>query len=135
MTTSPSLELQGAIVARLKTVAGVAALIGQRIYDRVPAAPTFPYVTLGPMDELSDDTDCTAGFNIALDINVWSRAVGFPEAKRISDAVRGGLLDPELTLTDNALVYFQHRQTVFSEDPDGLTNRARMSFEAFAEQP
>ncbi|TPM55348.1 DUF3168 domain-containing protein [Mesorhizobium sp. B2-2-4] len=133
--TSPSLELQGAIVARLKAVAGVTALIGQRVYDRVPAKPVFPYVTLGPMDELSEDADCIDGFSIALDINVWSRAVGFPEAKRIGDAVRAGLLDPELALTDNALVYFQHRQTVYSEDPDGLTNRARMSFEAFAEQP
>ncbi|TPN43208.1 DUF3168 domain-containing protein [Mesorhizobium sp. B1-1-7] len=133
--TSPSLELQGAIVTRLKAVAGVTALIGQRVYDRVPANAIFPYVTLGPMDELSDDADCITGFSIALDINVWSRAVGFPEAKRISDAVRGALRDTDLALTDNALVYFQHRQTVFSEDPDGLTNRARMSFEAFAEQP
>ncbi|TPJ76193.1 DUF3168 domain-containing protein [Mesorhizobium sp. B2-6-3] len=133
--TSPSLELQGAIVARLKAVAVVTAMIGQRVYDRVPANAVFPYVTLGPMDELSDDADCIKGFNIAIDINVWSRAVGFPEAKRIGDAVRAGLLNPELALTDNALVYFQHRQTVYSEDPDGLTNRARMSFEAFAEQP
>ncbi|MCF6111999.1 DUF3168 domain-containing protein [Mesorhizobium muleiense] len=133
--TSPSLELQGVIVARLKAVAAVTALIGQRVYDSVPKNAAFPYVTLGPMDELSDDADCITGFDIALDINVWSRAVGFPEAKWISDAVRAALLDVELSLTANALVYFQHRQTVFSEDPDGLTNRARMSFEAFAEQP
>ncbi|MCA0025472.1 MULTISPECIES: DUF3168 domain-containing protein [unclassified Mesorhizobium] len=133
--TSPSLELQGAIVARLKALPAVAALIGTRIYDSVPAPTTFPYVTVGPMDELSDDADCITGFSIAVDLNVWSRAVGFPEAERISDAVRTGLLDPELALAANALVYFQHRQTVFSRDPDGLTNRARMSFEAFAEQP
>ncbi|AZO04584.1 DUF3168 domain-containing protein [Mesorhizobium sp. M2A.F.Ca.ET.043.02.1.1] len=133
--TSPSLELQGAIVARLKGVVGVTSLIGQRVYDTVPDKPTFPYVTIGPFDELSDDADCIKGFNIAFDINVWSRAVGLPEAEKISDAVRIGILEPELILADNALVYLQHRQTVFSRDPDGLTNRARMSFEAFAEQP
>ena len=87
------------------------------------------------MDELSDDADCIKGFSIALDLNVWSRAVGFPEAEKISAAVRIGILEPELALADNALVYLQHRQSVFSRDPDGLTNRARMSFEAFAEQP
>jgi hypothetical protein len=133
--TSPSLELQGAIVTRLKGVAGVTSLIRQRVYDTVPANPTFPYVTVGPMVELSDDADCIKGFDITFDINVWSRAVGFPEAEKISDAVRIGILEPELTLADNALVYLQHRQNVFSRDPDGLTNRARMSFEAFAEQP
>lgn len=133
--TSPSLELQGAIVARLKGVAGVTSLIGQRVYDTVPATPIFPYVTVGPMVELSDDADCIKGFDITFDINVWSRAVGFPEAEKISDAVRIGILEPELALADNALVYLQHRQNVFSRDPDGLTNRARMSFEAFAEQP
>ncbi|RWX71892.1 DUF3168 domain-containing protein [Mesorhizobium sp. M2A.F.Ca.ET.039.01.1.1] len=133
--TSPSLELQGAIVARLKGVAAVTSLIGQRVYDTVPANPIFPYVTVGPMVELSDDADCIKGFDITFDINVWSRAVGFPEAERISDAVRIGILEPELALADNALVYLQHRQNVFSRDPDGLTNRARMSFEAFAEQP
>ncbi|TPI39310.1 DUF3168 domain-containing protein [Mesorhizobium sp. B3-1-9] len=133
--TSPSLELQGAIVARLKEVAGVTSLIGQRIYDTVPPNPIFPYVTFVPMDELSDDADCIKGFAITFDINVWSRAVGFPEAEKIGDAVRIGILEPELALAENALVYLQHRQTVFSRDPDGLTNRARMSFEAFAEQP
>src|SRR4051812_29865219 len=105
--TSPSLELQGAIVARLKALPAVSALIGARVYDSVPAAATFPYVTVGPMDELSDDADCIKGFSIAVDLNVWSRAVGYPEAERISDVMRVGLLDPELALTDNALVYFQ----------------------------
>ena len=33
---SPSLELQGAIVARLKASAGLTALISGRVYDAVP---------------------------------------------------------------------------------------------------
>lgn len=133
--TSPSLELQGAIVARLKSVAAVTSLVAQRVYDTVPSGAVFPYITVGPFSELSDDADCISGFSIAFDLNVWSRAVGFPEAEKISDAGRNAVLDPEIALADNALVYLQHRETVFSRDPDGLTNRARMSFEAFAEQP
>jgi len=132
---SPSLELQGAIVARLKASAGLTALVSGRVYDAVPSTPLFPYITVGEGDETSDDVDCVDGFEISLDIDVWSRAVGFPEAKRISDEVRKALKTPDLTIPTNALVYFRHRQTRFLRDPDGLTSHAVMTFEAFAEQP
>ena len=132
---SPSLELQNAIVARLKSFAEVTAIVGQRIYDSVPGAPAFPYVTMGPTDELSDDTDCVNGFDISLQIDCWSRAPGYPEVKAISDAVRKALHNFEPALANNALVYFQHRQTRTFRDPDGLTSHAAMTFEAFAEQP
>lgn len=133
--TSPTLELQGAIVARLKADAAVSALIAGRVYDAVPSNPTFPYVSFGPSDELSDDADCITGFDIAMQIDCWSRAVGFPEARRISDAVRAALVATDLPITANALVYFTHRQTRLFRDPDGLTSHAAISFEAFAEQP
>ena len=132
---SPSLELQGAIVARLKGSAGLTALVGSRVYDAVPSNAVFPYVTVGEGDETSDDADCIDGFEISLDIDVWSRGVGFPEAKRISDEIRKALKSPELKLTQNALVYFNHRQTRFLRDPDGKTSHAVLTFEAFAEQP
>jgi len=132
---SPSLELQGAIVARLKASAPVSALIGDRVFDAVPENAPFPYVSMGPSDELSEDTDCTTGFDITLQIDCWSRAVGFPEVKELSDAVRQALLGFEPALVSNALVYFQHRQTRIFRDPDGLSSHAAMTFEAFAEQP
>lgn len=132
---SPSLELQGAIVARLKSSAALGGLISARVYDAVPANAVFPYVTVGEGEETSDDVDCIDGFEISLDIDVWSRAVGFPEAKRISQEIRAALKSSDLALTDNALVFFRHRQTRFMRDPDGLTSHAVMTFEAFAEQP
>jgi hypothetical protein len=132
---SPSLELQVAIVSRLKATHAVTALIGDRVFDNVPDQANFPYVTVGEGDETSDDVDCVEGFEISLDIDVWSRDVGYPEAKNISDAVRRALKSPALTIPTNALVYFQHRQTRFLRDPDGLTSHAVMTFEAFAEQP
>ncbi|MDQ0996879.1 hypothetical protein QFZ34_002061 [Phyllobacterium ifriqiyense] len=133
--TSPVLELQAAIVARLKANATVNGLIGGRVYDAVPANPTFPYVGFGPADELSDDVDCITGFEITMQIDCWSRAVGFPEVRRISDAVRAALVDTDLTITDNAIVYFTHRITRVFRDPDGSTSHAALTFSAFAEQP
>ncbi|EJL57966.1 hypothetical protein PMI09_00671 [Rhizobium sp. CF122] len=141
--TSPSLELQGAIVARLRTAAALADLVGARVYDAVPpeseriskTGAAWPYVTVGEGDETSDDVDCVDGFEISLDVDVWSRATGFPQAKQISDEIRRALKSPELVLPQNVLVYFRHRQTRFLRDPDGLTSHAVMTFEAFAEQP
>lgn len=132
--TSPTLELQGAIVAALKGDAGVTAIVGQRVCDRIEAGALFPYVSLGPTDEVSDDVDCTDGFEITLQIDCWSRVPGFPEVRRLADAVRQAL-KAELALTDNALVYLNHLTTRTFRDPDGLTSHAALTFEAFAEQP
>lgn len=133
---SPSLELQGAIVARLKASAGLAALVNGRIFDIVPKDAAFPYITVGEGDETSNDADCIDGFELSVDIDVWTRdPPGFPPAKRISDEVRKALKSPDLALPTNALVDFRHRQTRFLRDPDGLTSHAVMTFEGFAEQP
>jgi len=132
---SPSLELQGAIVARLKAWAGLSGTVNGRVYDAVPAGAAFPYITVGEGDETSDDADCIDGFEISLDIDIWSRANGYPEAKRISEEVREAIKSADLTLPTNALVDFRHRQTRFLRDPDGLTSHAVMTFEGFAEQP
>lgn len=140
---SPSLELQGTIVARLKADSSVTALVGARVYETVPpeeerharTGAAFPYVSMGPADELSDDAECINGFEIALQVDVWSRAVGSPEAKTIADAIRTSLRDYDFPLVSNALVLFQHQQTRFLRDPDGLTTHGIIIFEAFIEQP
>ena len=133
--TSPSLELQAAATVRLKAFAGLTSLISTRIYDNVPPIATFPYLSWGPEQSISDDTDCTAGFDISIQVDAWSQTLGLGEVKRVSEQVRLALHDYDLTLTDNALVLLQHRQTTFLRDPDGKTNHAAIEFSAFIEQP
>ena len=133
--TSPSFELQKLIYDRLTGNPAVSALIGTRVYDRVPDNPTFPYVSFGPFDELSDNADCIDGFEVTLQLDVWSRSVGFPECRKIVDAVRKALPDDGMTLPDNALATFNHRTSRIFRDPDGLTSHGAMTFEAFVEQP
>lgn len=140
--TSPTLELQDVIIEALRADVALTALVSGRVYDAVPpdtkrtadTGAAFPYVSLGPTSEVSDDADCIDGFEISLQIDCWSQKVGFPEVRRIADAVRAAL-KAELTLTDNALVYLQHRLTRTFRDPDGLVSHAALTFEAFAEQP
>lgn len=131
----PSLELQGAIVAVLKNTAAVQSLIGTRIYDPVPAGATFPYVSIGPDDLISDDADCITGFEITVQIDAWSRQPGFKEVKQVSDAVREALHNYAFSLSVNASVLFEHRITRNLRDPDGLTTHAAMTFTGFVEKP
>jgi hypothetical protein len=133
---NPELELQGAIVARLKADPAVTALVAGRIYDSVPQSAVFPYVTIGPIDSVGFDPDCITGFDVAQQIDCWSRAVGTPEVKKIIDAVRAALDDREadMPLATNGMVFFEHRTTRIVRDPDGLTSHGILSFEAAIER-
>jgi hypothetical protein len=127
-------ELQGALYDRLRATGGVTALVGTRIYDRVPPSPTFPYVSFGPSQAVSDDADCITAYEVSVQIDVWSRTVGRVEASQIADAVRRAILGADMTLTTNALVMIEHRDTRIFRDPDGQTNHAVLIFSASVEE-
>ncbi len=133
---SPELELQSAIVARLKADPAVTALIAGRVYDSVPASAVFPYVSIGPIDSVEDSSDCITGYFVAQQIDCWSRGVGYPECKKVTDAVRAALddRDADLPLSTNAMCFFEHRTTRITRDPDGLTSHGIIGFEAFIER-
>lgn len=130
---SPVLELQGAVVAALKSYAPLTAIVGARIYDEVPTSAAFPYVSLGPTNEVQVDADCIAASEITIQIDVWSRANGAPESLRIAHEVSLALAD--LSLTINALSSIEHRNTRRFRDPDGITNHAVVEMAAVVEQP
>lgn len=134
MSADPSLDLQEAIVAALKGDSAMATLVNGRVYDAVPSGATFPYVSMGADDVLTDDADCIRGYDIAVQIDVWSRAVGQPQMKSIAGAVRDVLHEADLTLDDHALVSLEHVTTRYLRDPDGATKHAAMEFRAFVDE-
>lgn len=138
---SPSLELWGAVVKRLKETAGVTALVGPRVYDHVPRGPhdqitaDFPFVALSTFDSITEDADCFPSEAISFDIDCWSRGVGQVEVQKIAEAVKAALHDQDtISLTNNALALLQHRQTRVFRDPDGITSHAVLTFEAVVER-
>lgn len=126
--TDVSLALQTAIVAALKNDAGVTAISGERVYDRVPANAAFPNVVYGGDQLLQDDADCAAGYESFITLHGWSRAVGQGEAKRLAHAVRARLHDADLAVADHRLHLIEHRSTDYLADPDGLTTHAVIVF-------
>ncbi|MDE3810439.1 DUF3168 domain-containing protein [Sinorhizobium meliloti] len=135
---SPELELQGAIVARLKADVGLMALVNG-VYDQPPdtafAAPKESYVTIGEAQFLRDDATCVNGGEVYLTLHAWSRKVGYPVAKQIADAVAEILHLAPLTLATNRLISIMHRQTRVFRDTDGLTSHAVIDFVANVEKP
>ncbi|MDJ1632676.1 DUF3168 domain-containing protein [Rhizobium rhizogenes] len=141
MSEDASFELQKAIVTLLKNDAAVISLVANRIYDRVPqddagnTTAVFPYISIGPDQEIPDPAECIRASEFFLQIDAWSRAVGFPEVKRIARAIEDALNDVELPLVANAQVYFEYDGRRIFRDPDGLTSHAALTFRAGIEKP
>ncbi len=75
----PVLELQGAIIQRLRSFPALVSLIGQRSYDNPPTndqgqvSPSiFPYVSIGASSAQQANADCIFADDIIFQLDVWS---------------------------------------------------------------
>ncbi len=128
--SDPSLELQTAIVTKLKADAGVIAAVGNRVYDNVPPNASFPYISLGDSQVLPDKADCIDGTEIFFSLDGWSRDLRFPECKSISKAIVAALDDQPLTVAGYDAVVFELDSVNYLRDPDGITRHVALSFRA-----
>ncbi|ETX26441.1 DUF3168 domain-containing protein, partial [Roseivivax isoporae] len=115
--------------------AGVGALVSDRIYDNVPNGVTFPYVSFGPTQEITDDEQCIDGEEHVFQIDVWDRSQArLSPTKRIAGAVKAALHDAALTLPDPyALAFIRVTSTRTMRDPDGITGHGIVIVEARVE--
>lgn len=124
--TDPGLELQGAIVAALKA----AEVCSARVYDRVPAAVQFPYVTIGEVQVIDDEAECIEAVEVFVTIHTWSRAVGKPEASAINAQIRAALHNANLPLSTWRLLEIRQRDARTFTDGDGITTHGISVFRA-----
>jgi len=132
---SAELELQGALVGRLKADAPLTLLVQGRVYDQPPSPVTYPYVTIGEAQTIRDDATCVSGGQVYLTLHAWSTKPGFPEVKQVADAVVESLHLAPIALPTNRLISIMHRQTRTFRDADGLTSHAVIEFVAYTEKP
>lgn len=133
---SSDLELQGAIVARLKARSTLTAIVAQRIYDRPPTNAPFPYVEYGESQALRDDVTCLKADLIYVTIHVWSQySGGFKELKEIINEVVEALDDAPLVLPSHRLVSLTRQDTRHFKDPDEVTTHGVVEFVARVETP
>lgn len=132
---SPDLELQGAIVARLRGYAPLTSLIGQKVYDKPPEGASEPYLEIGEAYCLRSDAECVDGQEVRLTLHAWSvYSGGFMEVKQIADAVVAALHQHPMALPTNRLISINHRITRTFRDADGVRSHATIEFVAFTER-
>lgn len=130
--SDPSYELQQAMFTALKN--NIGPEVGPRVYDQVPApvppatTATFPYVTIGDGQVLPDKADCIDGTEIFTQVDVWSRATGYPEAKTIVKKILLALDDKPPPMTGFTAVLFEIENIQYLRDPDGLTRHVALMF-------
>lgn len=129
-------ELRKAILDRLAADGAVTAIVGARIYDRPPASRIFPDVSFGYAQAVEDDELCIRGYEVAQQIDVWSRKQGSSlEAERAVQAITDAIHDVDLTLPDPyALSELRVVSSDVRDDPDGITVHGMVSVIALIEQ-
>lgn len=80
-------------------------------------------------------TQRVSGAQVYLTLHAWSTQVGFPEVRKVADAVVESLHLAPITLPTNRLISIMHRQTRTFRDADGLTSHAVIEFVANTEKP
>lgn len=140
--TDPSLPLQEALYARLRSDAALTALLaphadadigGSAVYDAVPQNARFPYVTLDR--EVKRNADHLNG---RLDLrfvylNVWSDHPGQQEVKQIIAAIDAALHEQPLPLSTGRVASVRVQDTDTARDADGRTYMGRVTLRIYTQ--
>jgi hypothetical protein len=119
----PIVALQTALVLALREDAGLAALVGDAIYDAPPPGVAAPYVVIARHDVVPRDGDLAPGHEHRVVLNVWSdqpsRRAALEIAERVQAVVEG------FVPTGMAITHRGHERTDTAIDLD--TGRARVA--------
>ena len=125
--------LQQAIYSKLSGDAELMAMI-RGVYAVVDQADdsgsdaAFPYVTIGRDSIVPWDTKTSFGAEAICQIDVWSRAGNYLEAKGIASAISNALHHQPLTIAGCSHVMTVEQSSAFMKDPDGTTKRGMLLF-------
>lgn len=120
--SDPSYDIQKAIVALLRVS------VTEDTYDTPPERSPFPRITIGDGQVLANFADCYAGSETYLQVDIWSREVGFGEAKTLANRVRAVLDDKIVPLDGHTMEYMRFESAQYLRDPDGITRHVAMTF-------
>jgi hypothetical protein len=126
--------LRAAIHDALCADASLTALLGgPKIYDEVPRAAEFPYVTLGEARIADLSGDAAPAQEHQLTLHAWSRQGGHNEAHMIAGALLQALDDAPLAPAGHRLVNLRFAVADIRRERDGRTYHALVRFRAVTE--
>ena len=105
MSYGMAAALQSAVYQHLLADAGVSGLVGDAIYDAVPAGDVATtYVSLGPEDVRDGSDKSGAGAVHRFTVSVVTQSAGFSTAKEVAAAISDALEDADLSLSRGRVV-------------------------------
>ena len=131
MSGSASWQLQQAVYAVLTANTDLTALLGgQRVYDEVPHAAAYPFITMGQTSSTDWGSDTSPGEEHILTLHVWSSFGGRSEAQLIMGAIRNVLHTARLTLAGHTLVNLRQQFSDVRREADGTTLHGLVRYRA-----
>lgn len=105
MSYGMAAALQSAVYQHLLADVAVSALVGDAIYDAVPAGNVATtYVSLGPEDARDSSDKSGAGAEHRFTISVVTQSAGFGAAKEVAAAIADALEEADLNLSRGRVV-------------------------------
>lgn len=126
----PSLAIQKAVYHRLTTSPAVTAIVGQRVYDDVPADAAFPFIHIG-----DDDFEPEAYFvRCTVRVNALTRGVGQVDVKRLAAAIQDAFAEPLVLDAPFVAPAHRHIETTYGEDLEHESQLGEVAFEFIAQE-
>lgn len=132
MTTYAAVAVADAIITALRADAGVAAIVGVRVYDEPPQDVAFPWVEVRDAETLPFDTDCTVGAETLLTIVAHTRPAsgGAGAGQRATNALAATIYEAlhraTPAVTGHALINLTVDIAVTRGDSDGISHECVM---------
>lgn len=132
--SDPGWSLQVALHAALLADTTLTTLLGgDKVYDHVSRARSYPYITFGRSNTRDWSTGTEVGSEHTVTLHVWSEDGGRQETADIVDAVRTALHDQPLALTGHRLINLRVEASDIRREPDGETFHGTLRLRATAE--
>ncbi|EJN11852.1 hypothetical protein PMI42_04867 [Bradyrhizobium sp. YR681] len=126
--TDPAADLRAAIEAKLLATPALFALIEKRIFDRVPAKPDYPLVTIGNIQVLPESADGVDAAESIVTVHVWDQYKRADKAKPVGALVISALHEEELQTDGVGTQSILLESANYLRDPDGVTNHGILTF-------
>jgi len=131
MSGSASWSVQQAVYAALNADGAlIAQLGGPRIYDDVPHAAAYPFVTMGQTSSADWGTGTEDGEEHIVTLHVWSSFGGRSEAQAIMGAIRDALHAARLSLAGHTLITLRQQFSDIRREADGITVHGLLRYRA-----
>lgn len=120
-------------VAIFNTLTGTTA-VTVPVYDEVPPGGVRPYITIGPLVQVTDDDHNAHGVIIDVDIHVWTESEGIKQAQAIFATFDPLLHRQSLAVTGWTKVHCALQQSSEETDPDPEIRHLLCSYRVWLEK-